>query len=84
MRRFGSAALDLAWLAAGRYDAFWERGLKAWDMAAGILMVREAGGVVSDLDGGEKMLETGHILAANEALHPQFLKLLKDAARMTG
>ncbi|HEV2561328.1 MAG TPA: inositol monophosphatase family protein [Rhizomicrobium sp.] len=81
VRRFGSAALDLAYVAAGRYDAFWERNLKAWDMAAGILLVREAGGVVSDLDGAGRMLETGHILAANEMLHPQILKLLKDAGR---
>ncbi len=81
VRRFGSAALDLAWVAAGRYDAFWERGLKPWDIAAGMLMVREAGGVVTDLNGGEKALETGDVLAANEMLHPQFLKLLKDAAR---
>ena len=80
VRRFGSAALDLAYVAAGRYDGFWERGLKAWDVAAGILLVREAGGVVSDLDGGQTMLDTGHILAANEALHPQILKLLKGAA----
>ena len=81
VRRYGSAALDLAWVAAGRYDAFWERGLKPWDIAAGMLMVREAGGVVSDLNGGEKALETGDVLAANEMLHPQFLKLLKGAAR---
>jgi len=80
VRRFGSAALDLAYVAAGRFDAFWERGLKAWDVAAGILLVREAGGIVSDLDGGQTMLETGHILAANESLHPQILKLLKGAA----
>ena len=74
------ACVDLAWVAAGRYDAFWERGLKPWDIAAGLLMVREAGGVVSDLNGGEKPLETGGVLAANETLHPLFLKLLKDAA----
>ncbi len=80
VRRFGSAALDLAYVAAGRYDGFWERGLKAWDMAAGVLLVREAGGFVSDLEGGARMLDTGHILAANETLHPQILKLLKDAA----
>jgi myo-inositol-1(or 4)-monophosphatase len=80
VRRFGSAALDLAYVAAGRYDGFWERGLKAWDVAAGILLVREAGGVVSDLDGNQNMLEAGHILAASEALHPQILKLLKGAA----
>jgi len=81
VRRYGSAALDLAWLAAGRYDAFWERGLKPWDIAAGMLMVREAGGVLSDLNGGEKALETGDLLASNEALHPQFLKLLKEAGK---
>jgi len=81
VRRFGSAALDLAWVAAGRYDAYWERGLKAWDIAAGVLMVREAGGVVSDLNNQQKMLETGDVLASNEALHGQYLKLLKDAGR---
>ena len=79
VRRFGAAALDLAYVAAGRFDGFWERGLKAWDMAAGILLVREAGGFVSDLDGGSRALEAGHILAANETLHPQLLKLLKAA-----
>ena len=83
VRRFGSAALDLAWVAAGRYDAFWERDLAPWDLAAGILLVREAGGVVSDLSGGAKMLEQGCVLAANEQLHPKMLKLLK-AARADG
>jgi myo-inositol-1(or 4)-monophosphatase len=81
VRRFGSAALDLAWLAAGRYDMYWERDLKAWDIAAGILMVREAGGVVSDLNNQQKMLETGNVIASNEAMHGQFLKLLKDAGK---
>jgi myo-inositol-1(or 4)-monophosphatase len=79
VRRFGSAALDLAYVAAGRFDGYWERGLSPWDMAAGILIVREAGGMISDLSGGAKMLETGNILAANEILHPQLLKLLKSA-----
>ena len=79
VRRFGSAALDLAWVAAGRYDGFWERGLKAWDVAAGILLVREAGGVVTDLAGRAHALDAGHILSANEALHPQLLKLIKGA-----
>jgi myo-inositol-1(or 4)-monophosphatase len=78
VRRFGAATLDLAYVAAGRFDVFWERGLAPWDMAAGTLIVREAGGVVTDLKGGDQMLKTGHILAANEALHPQFLKLLKS------
>ncbi|HEY2070572.1 MAG TPA: inositol monophosphatase family protein, partial [Rhizomicrobium sp.] len=77
VRRFGAASLDLAYVAAGRFDAFWERGLAPWDMAAGILMVKEAGGVVSDLTGREKMLDSGHILASNESLHPKILKLLK-------
>jgi myo-inositol-1(or 4)-monophosphatase len=77
VRRFGSAALDLAYVAMGRYDAFWERGLKAWDIAAGLLLVREAGGLVTDLNCSDRMLETGDVLAANEALHPQFLKLLR-------
>lgn len=78
VRRFGSAALDLAYVAAGRYDGFWERDLKPWDVAAGILLVREAGGVITDLAGGARVFETGGILAANETLHPQLLKLLKS------
>jgi len=77
VRRFGAAALDLAWVAAGRFDAFWERGLARWDIAAGILLVREAGGMVSDLTGSEHEFETGDILAANDTLHPQLLKLLR-------
>ena len=79
VRRFGTASLDLAYVAAGRFDAYWERGLSPWDVAAGTLLVREAGGVVSDLDGGTRSLTCGHILAANEPLHPQVLKLLQDA-----
>ncbi len=77
MRRFGSASLDLAWVASGRFDAFWERNLQPWDIAAGILMVREAGGMVSDMDGREHMMDRGHILAANDALHRQLLDLLR-------
>jgi myo-inositol-1(or 4)-monophosphatase len=77
VRRFGSPTLDLAYVAAGRFDVYWERGLAPWDMAAGALLVREAGGVVSDLTGRDQMLKSGHILAGNESLHPQFLKLLK-------
>ncbi|MGL4395673.1 MAG: inositol monophosphatase family protein [Hyphomicrobium sp.] len=68
IRRTGSAALDLAFTAAGRYDAYWERNLKPWDMAAGIVLVREAGGFVSDLEGRDQMLEAGDVLASNSAL----------------
>ena len=77
MRRFGSAALDLAWTAAGKFDGFWERNLKPWDVAAGILLVREAGGVVTDLDGRDHMMDCGHILAANQVLHRPLLELLR-------
>ena len=80
LRRFGAAALDLAWVAAGRLDAYWERSLSPWDMAAGIALVREAGGFVTDLDGGEAMLATGGILAGNEAIHRELLRVLKEAA----
>ena len=65
VRRFGSAALDLAFVAAGRFDAFWERDLNIWDVAAGAVLVREAGGIVSKIDGGGKYLAEGSILAAN-------------------
>ena len=84
VRRLGAASLDLAYVAAGRFDGFWERGLSPWDVAAGILLVREAGGLVSDLDGGNRALDAGHILAANETLHPQLLKLVKTSAQTIG
>jgi myo-inositol-1(or 4)-monophosphatase len=77
MRRFGSAALDLCWVAAGRFDAFWERDLKPWDIAAGILIVREAHGVVSDIAGRDKMMESGDVLATNDNLHRPLLELLR-------
>ena len=70
IRRAGTASLDLAYVAAGRAEAFWEMGLKPWDLAAGILMVQEAGGLVSDFDGGEQALWRGDIVAANQSLHP--------------
>ena len=76
IRRSGSAALDLAFVAAGRFDAYWEHGLKAWDIAAGIVMMREAGGMVSDLSGGDKFLDNGDILAANPTLHKAFGAIL--------
>ena len=77
LRRFGAAALDLAWVAAGRVDAYWERDIQPWDMGAGILLVREAGGYVSDCDGGDEMFATGHILAGNESISRELLRVLK-------
>ena len=76
LRRMGAASLDLAYVAAGRMDGFWERGLQAWDIAAGVVLVREAGGIVSDLDNRQKFLENGHIIAASDPLHTQLLKEL--------
>jgi myo-inositol-1(or 4)-monophosphatase len=79
VRRFGSAALDLAYVAAGRFDGYWERGLKNWDMAAGTLLVTEAGGKVTNADGAETALLDGTVLASNLELHPQVLSLIKAA-----
>ncbi len=76
VRRSGSAALDIAWVAAGRFDAHWEENLKPWDMAAGVVIIREAGGFATDLSGGKTMFETGSILAGNENVHRALLKLL--------
>ncbi len=76
VRRCGSAALDLAWTAAGRFDAYWERGLAPWDMAAGILIAREAGGIVTDDQGNDAMLSEGSVVCANEHIHPQLLDLI--------
>src|SRR5499427_2874922 len=81
LRRFGAAALDLAWVAAGRLDAYWERNLSPWDMAAGLLMVREAGGFVSDLDGRDDMFGKSEILAGNEAMQRELLTLIRQANR---
>ena len=77
IRRMGAASLDLAFVAAGRFDGFWEHGLQPWDMAAGILLLKEAGGVITDMQGGEQMMTNGQVVCANENLHPQLLKLLK-------
>ncbi|QRM28893.1 inositol monophosphatase family protein [Microvirga sp. VF16] len=79
MRRWGAASLDLAYVACGRFDAYWERGLNSWDIAAGILMIREAGGFVSDADGGSDPLAKGTIACGNEIMHRELLKLLKKA-----
>jgi myo-inositol-1(or 4)-monophosphatase len=79
LRRSGSAALDLAWVAAGRYDGYWQRGLHPWDVAAGIVIVREAGGTVSDLSGGQGMLAGASIVAGNEPVHRALLARLTAA-----
>jgi myo-inositol-1(or 4)-monophosphatase len=78
VRRWGAAALDLAYLAAGRYDGFWERRLHAWDMAAGILLVKEAGGMVEGINVNENPLVSGDILASNEAVFNRFAKLIRN------
>ncbi|MBH9538126.1 inositol monophosphatase family protein [Novosphingopyxis sp. YJ-S2-01] len=81
IRRFGAASLDLAWLAAGRYDGFWESGLSPWDTAAGCLMVREAGGFVTDWRGRSPAIADAQVLAANDALHSKLHKLLAQALK---
>jgi len=80
VRRLGCASLDLAYVAAGRFDAFWERGLHSWDIAAGALLIREAGGFVTDADGEAGFLETGSIACGNETMHRELLALLRSAA----
>jgi myo-inositol-1(or 4)-monophosphatase len=80
VRRIGAAALDLAWTATGRLDGFWERNLRAWDLAAGIVILREAGGYVTDADGKDAMLETGSVVAGNEAIQKRLLKLIKTTS----
>ena len=84
VRRLGSAALDLAYVAAGRLDGFWEQRLKPWDIAAGILIAREAGAVVTDLRGGDAMLETGDIVAASPGLVPPMLEIIREALAAHG
>ncbi|MGR3491778.1 MAG: inositol monophosphatase family protein [Shimia sp.] len=78
VRRFGSAALDMAYVAAGRYEGYWERRLNPWDLAAGILIVKEAGGFAEALDPEDSILDSGTILAANGDIFPTFAKLIRD------
>jgi myo-inositol-1(or 4)-monophosphatase len=78
IRAAGSAALDLAYVAAGRMDGFWECGLKSWDLAAGALMIKEAGGTVTDFRGGENYLDTGAIVVANSLVHKPLLKIVEE------
>ena len=81
IRRFGAASLDLAWVAAGRFDGFWESGLADWDTAAGCLIVREAGGFVSDYRGRSAPILSKQVLAANDALHSRLHKILAGALK---
>ena len=81
VRRLGSAALDLAYVACGRADAYWERGLNSWDIAAGMVLVREAGGYVSDVDTPADPLVTGTVACGNEILHRELVALLARAGR---
>ena len=84
LRRFGAATLDLAFVAAGRFDAYWERDLSPWDLAAGMLLVREAGGFVSDIDGGDAVLAKGQVVAGNDTMHRELLRLLQAAEKEAG
>ncbi len=79
VRRFGAASLDLAYVAAGRYDGFWERGLHAWDIAAGLIIVREAGGIVEPLEPGGDILADGQIICANEPIFDTFAKVIRNS-----
>ncbi|MGD0633864.1 MAG: inositol monophosphatase family protein [Beijerinckiaceae bacterium] len=79
VRRLGAAALDMCYVAAGRYDGYWERGIKSWDIAAGLVMVKEAGGFTTDCDGGQDMLTKGSVCAGNEPIQAALLNLVKGA-----
>ena len=81
LRRAGAASLDLAYVAAGRLDGYWESGLQTWDLAAGALIVREAGGLVTDYDGDEAFLERGEIVAASPKILSEMLRLLRKPAQ---
>jgi myo-inositol-1(or 4)-monophosphatase len=78
VRRWGAAALDMAYVAAGRYDGFWERRLNAWDIAAGIVIVREAGGLIEPLDPEGNMLGDGEVICSNEPIFEKFSKIIRD------
>jgi myo-inositol-1(or 4)-monophosphatase len=77
LRRFGAASLDLALVAAGRLDGYWERNLAPWDIAAGQIIVREAGGMVSGIEGHDNALTTGNVVCGNEFVHSELVKILK-------
>jgi myo-inositol-1(or 4)-monophosphatase len=79
LRRSGSAATDLAWVASGRFDGYWEHGVKPWDLAAGIVLVREAGGIVTDTAGKAEMLASGSVVAGNETVHAAMIDTIAAA-----
>ena len=81
LRRFGAASLDMAFVAAGRLDGYWERGLKPWDIAAGQIIVREAGGIVSGIEGDDDPLKTGNVVCGNEFVHAELVKMLKPLGK---
>ncbi len=81
LRRFGAASLDMAFVAAGRLDGYWERNLQAWDMAAGQIIVREAGGIVSGIEGDDDPLKTGDVICGNEFIHAELVKILKPLGK---
>jgi myo-inositol-1(or 4)-monophosphatase len=84
VRRAGSAALDLAYVAAGRLDGFWEFGLNPWDMAAGVMLIQEAGGLVGDFRGGSEFMDSGNILTANPKVFREMLRALRPVLPGSG
>jgi myo-inositol-1(or 4)-monophosphatase len=81
LRRFGAASLDMAFVAAGRLDGYWERNLQAWDMAAGQIILRESGGIVSGIEGDDDPLKTGNVICGNEFIHAELVKILKPLGK---
>src|ERR1700692_4791439 len=81
LRRFGAASLDMAFVAAGRLDGYWERNLQAWDLADGQIIIREAGGTVSGFEGDDDPLKTGHLICGNEFVHAELVKILKPLGK---
>jgi myo-inositol-1(or 4)-monophosphatase len=81
LRRFGAASLDMAFVASGRLDGYWERNLSPWDMAAGQIIVREAGGIVSGIEGDDDPLKTGNLICGNEFVHAELVKILKPLGK---
>jgi myo-inositol-1(or 4)-monophosphatase len=81
LRRFGAASLDMAFVAAGRLDGYWERNLQAWDVAAGQIIAREAGGIVSGIEGDDDPLKTGDVICGNEYIHAELMKILKPLGK---